>query len=236
MPYDNSRDIDVLARTLYGEAEANNVIDAKAIANVILNRVAYSNWPDSVAEVCQQPWQFSAWNTNDPNRQRILAAKSSWFEACKAIAVDAVFGEIDDTTKGATHYYATYVKKPKWAKGKKPVFSVEHRNGHAHLFFNNIDTPPPADAREALNQKGSLAKSRTMKGAGVVAATGASAVVASAADQIASVAPAMPVVGTVAEAANNHPTGLLLLFGSVVICFGLYIAYARWDDRRKGIR
>ena len=236
MTYDNSHDTDVLARTLYGEAESNNTEDAKAIANVILNRQTFSNWPDTISEVCQQPFQFSCWNTSDPNRQRILAAKGAWFEICKSLAVEAIDGGLHDTTNSSTHYYATYVKSPRWAKGKRPVYTVAHKNGHAHIFFNNIDTKPPETARQALDQTRPLAKTRTMKGSAVVAATGASAIAAGVAEQVSSIAPAMPVVSTVAETAHNHPTGLLILFGAIVILFGIYIAWARLDDRKRGLR
>ena len=50
-----------------GEAEAKDIDDAQAIAHVIVNRMRLPNWPDSAAEVCLQPWQFSCWNKNDPN-------------------------------------------------------------------------------------------------------------------------------------------------------------------------
>src|SRR4051794_15177463 len=88
------RDLDTMARTLYGEAEANNAADAKAIAWVIVNRADLPNWPDSVAQVCLQPWQFSCWNPGDPNRDRILNAKSTWFERCREIALGVLNGEI----------------------------------------------------------------------------------------------------------------------------------------------
>jgi hypothetical protein len=230
------RDIDTLARTLYGEAEANNAADAKAIAWVVVNRARHARWPDSVAEVCLQPFQFSCWNANDPNRARILAARSSWFQRCREIALGVLNGEIADPTSVSTHYYATFVKQPKWAKGKKPVYRVTHAKNHEHLFFNDIDTKPPTTPREALDQVNSLSSSRTMAGATVVTASGAGAIAVGAAQQVADAAPAVAVVSQVAETAHNHPSGLMIAFGLVVIAAGLYIAWARYSDRKRGIR
>ncbi len=137
-------DIDTLTRTLYGEAEAHNVRDAEAIAWVILNRVALPNWPDTILEVCLQPAQFSCWNTFDPNRKRIEGGHGAWFEECHRIAQDVLSGAIPDPTSRATHYYATFVREPRWARGHTPVYSVKHKSGDSHLFFSDIDTPPPA--------------------------------------------------------------------------------------------
>lgn len=134
-------DLEILAKTLYGEASANNVKDAEAIASVILNRVKLKNWPNQIDAVCLQPWQFSCWNKE--YRSRIDNAKGKWYQQCIEIARRAISGEIADPTWRSTHYYATYIGVPKWAFGKKPVYSVEHKSGSKHLFFNDIDTPKP---------------------------------------------------------------------------------------------
>ena len=136
-------DLDTLARTLYGEAESDNCIDAIAIAWVILNRARLPNWPDSITGVCLQSWAFSCWNIGDPNRSRILAARGEWFKHCQRIAADVVNGAIPDPTVRSTHYYATFIKEPKWARGHTPVYGVKHRRGDEHRFFNDIDTPAP---------------------------------------------------------------------------------------------
>lgn len=133
-------DLDIFARTLYGESEPNNVLDAEAIAWVVLNRVDLPNWPDTVAEVCQQPWQFSTWNVGDPNRERILKARGDWFNRCREIAVYAANGCFPDPTSRSTHYYATWVNEPRWAKGKTPVYEVAHR-GEGRTDFITTSTP-----------------------------------------------------------------------------------------------
>lgn len=71
------------------------------------------------AGVCQKPYQFSCWNKNDPNFAYLSGAKQIPFrELAQAwIAADHVIdGKVQDPTGGATHYYATAMKKtPAWA-------------------------------------------------------------------------------------------------------------------------
>ncbi len=221
-----SDDIDILARTLFGEAESGNTQDAQAIASVIMNRVAYPNWPYSVSKVCLQPWQFSCWNHNDPNRQRILDASGAWFEKCKKIAADAIAGRLVDMTHKSTHYYATYVPAPKWSKAHRPVYEVRHRNGHRHIFFNDIDTRPPIDAAEALDQARPLLKTRTMQG-GAAAASGVG--LATAAEAVGEVR------DQVAPLAMYAETLQFLFLALALLGIGLMI-WARIDDRKSGLR
>lgn len=227
----NTQDLDTLARTMYGEAEARNILDATAVAAVVLNRVKHKQWPNSVAAVCKQPWQFSCWNPGDPNRERIMNADSAWFEKCKDLAARVMTlsanGKFSDPTNGATHYYATYVKAPKWAKGHKPCYEVLHKRGaHKHIFFNDIDTPAPTTAREALNQKRPIKETRTVQG-GTVAAGATIAGVA--AENIEKLAPAVPLLQTIAEYAP------WVMFVITLAAIG-YIIYARIDDRAEGLR
>lgn len=219
--------LDILSRTLYGEAEANNEDDAKAIACVILNRAAASQWPNDVVEVCLQPWQFSCWNANDPGRERVAKANGTWFERCKYIAREALSGHLHDVTNGSTHYYATYIKAPKWAKAKTPTYTVQHRRGSKHLFFNNIDTPAPVTAKQALDRARPLNTTTTVKAAqiGVLGAGG----VGAAAEMVDRFAPAL---STIQMLALYAPWAIVLLLLGVVG----YLVWKRIDDRNKGLR
>lgn len=220
-----STDIDILARTLYGEAKANDPADALAIACVIRNRVVHKLWPDTFVGVCQQPWQFSCWNHNDPNRQRILAAEPGkpWFDQCLAIARKILQNKPSDATSGATHYHARSTKRrPAWARGKKPCFETA-----GHVFFNDIDTPPPVTAREALDQERPITKTRTVAGARTaVVGGGILAAAAQAADAVS------PLTGVVTTLAEYTPWILV-----VALLAGIgYMVWARIDDRNKGLR
>ncbi len=151
-------DTETLARTLYGEAEANDKADVEAIAGVVLNRAANKKWPKSIAAVCRQPAQFSCWNADNPRLGKILTVSSrdKWYAYCYGVAARAVDGDLTDPTGGATHYYASYIDTPKWAKGKVPCHETP-AGKYNHLFFNDIDTPKPRLATAAKVTAGATA-------------------------------------------------------------------------------
>lgn len=135
------RAVDILARTLYGEARGETVRGKEAVAAVVINRVRRARaaggywWGDSVAAVCLKRWQFSCWNEGDPNRKKIEAvtADNKVFASCLRIARRAVAGVLADPTGGATHYH-TDVVRPPWARGRAPSAVIG-----AHLFYANVE-------------------------------------------------------------------------------------------------
>jgi|APTNR8051073442_1049403.scaffolds.fasta_scaffold30057_1 hypothetical protein len=134
-----SREVDILARTLWGEArgERDPGKSMAAVASVVLNRVRRQTyWGKSIIEVCQKPWQFSCWNLNDPNLRKLqqVSASNAVFALALSIASEAANNRLADATKGATHYYArTLGRPPRWAVGKTPCEKID-----GHLFFNDV--------------------------------------------------------------------------------------------------
>ena len=135
----NDDEIDIFARTLYGEARGEGLKGIEAVASVILNRVMASKtypvwWGKTVKEVCLKPLQFSCWNPDDKNFQKIMKVDEidDVFCLCKRTAVRALNGFLEDQTKGATHYHNKKVN-PAWAKKLTPVY--EYGN---HLFYREI--------------------------------------------------------------------------------------------------
>lgn len=135
------RDIDVLARTIYGEARGEPVRGKEAVAAVIMNRVRLAKrrsgywWGDDIQTVCQKPWQFSCWNDNDPNRKKLLVVTrdNAVFKTCLRVARRAVRGTLKDPTRGATHYHTLNVDPP-WSSGRTPVVIIGR-----HQFYNDIE-------------------------------------------------------------------------------------------------
>ncbi|MDY6408142.1 MAG: cell wall hydrolase [Pseudomonadota bacterium] len=77
---------EILAKTLYGEARGEGISGLEAVANVILNRVKHPCWwGKSIQEVCLKPMQFSCWNTDDPNRKKLMEDLSAdpVFNVCR---------------------------------------------------------------------------------------------------------------------------------------------------------
>lgn len=129
--------IDVLARTLWGEARGEGSAGMEGVACTILNRVARAEkeggfwWGNTIVQVCQKPYQFSCWNRSDPNYKILQAVDESdlYFASALRVARRAVAGTLSDSTNGATHYHADYIT-PYWAKGEKPCARIGR-----HVFY-----------------------------------------------------------------------------------------------------
>jgi len=132
---DRAFTLDVMARTLWGEARGEGRDGMRGVACVILNRAGDPGWwGRSVAEVCLKPWQFSCWLESDPNRVKLLAVdgRDRAYATALSVAVDALAGILPDYTFGATHYH-TLDCAPAWAKGRTPCAVIGR-----HAFYNDI--------------------------------------------------------------------------------------------------
>ena len=113
-----SNAVDVLARTIYGEARGEGLSGMQAVANVVINRVKNPSWWGSdVVSVCKKPYQFSCWNKTDPNFLKIttVTKRDPVFVTALALAEKAVNGTLPDITNGATHYHTTTMTPPAWS-------------------------------------------------------------------------------------------------------------------------
>jgi len=133
-PHDNAA-IDTLARTLWGEARGESRAGKEGVASVILNRLKKPRrFGGTIEEVCRKPFQFSCWNTDDPNFVKLknVDRNDQSFAECLEIAERAVAEQLPDSTLGADHYHTSGVS-PNWSRGKTPCIQIGN-----HLFFNNI--------------------------------------------------------------------------------------------------
>ena len=129
-----------LALNTYHEAKNQSMIGQIATAQVVMNRVEDSRYPNTVCEVvkqgpkykgsdvpvrhkCQFSW-FCDGKSDEPKKD-----SKEWFKA-QDYARIVLSGRIAlDVTEGATHYHATYVK-PSWAKTKTRTTRIE-----SHIFY-----------------------------------------------------------------------------------------------------
>lgn len=131
--------IDILARTLYGEARSESERGKQAVANVIVNRanLARSNsryatrFGTGIVGVCKKPSQFSCWNRSDPNYKIITSVTmaTAKFRECVAIAAKAVNNQLPDIVGGAVFYHTKAIK-PSWSKNVSPAYTVD-----SHVFY-----------------------------------------------------------------------------------------------------
>lgn len=104
---DRDEQIDIMARTAWGEARGEGQGGMQAVINVIMNRVKKGSWYGATPkEVCLKPYQFSCWLDSDPNKEKLLAVDDSDkdFATAKWLSGLAYDGELADITKGATNY------------------------------------------------------------------------------------------------------------------------------------
>jgi len=136
---------EVLALTIWGEARGESIEGQVAVANVIMNRWrANPSKYKSVIDVCLEKRQFSCWNEDDINRNKInsLAEKlnkgaiPTELKQFLYIARGVLGFNFYDNTKGSKHYITRSLydseSRPLWAKHPltDPI-----RIGN-HVFFN----------------------------------------------------------------------------------------------------
>jgi spore germination cell wall hydrolase CwlJ-like protein len=131
------RDVDVLARTIWGEARGEEQLGREGVAAVVLNRLKRGQphrFGATIADVCLKPRQFSCWNADDPNFEKLQRVDETdrHFRACIEIAERAVNGTLLDPTNGSDHYHTIHVS-PVWSMEKQPAVVIG-----VHKFYNNI--------------------------------------------------------------------------------------------------
>lgn len=128
-----NKDVEILARTIWGESRGEPLEGRVAVANVVMNRARHGGWyGNTPQEVCLKRFQFSCWNSNDPNLQKLetISTEGLHTKDCVSIAALAIAGLLVDNTDGATHYHADYIDPPYWAEGRAPKAKIGH-----HLFY-----------------------------------------------------------------------------------------------------
>jgi len=118
----------LLALTVLGEARNQPYQGKVAVAQVVRNRMDAKG--HTVAEVVLWPWQFSSFNSGDPNRAFIedTVAKQAGnvqppglWEECLQAAESALGSPREvDPTGGATHYVVAELWASSAAKTKNP--------------------------------------------------------------------------------------------------------------------
>lgn len=126
-----------LSEALYFEARGETVKGQFAVAEVILNRVTSSHFPNTPCGVIRQgtgrKYQCQFTYTCDGYKEVINEEKA--FERVSKVARAVLDGKGDALTDGATHYHTTAVS-PRWSR----VFTKTARIG-VHIFYrHNVRT------------------------------------------------------------------------------------------------
>lgn len=122
-----------LAQAIWYEAASESEAGQRAVAQVVLNRVAHRSWPGSVCGVVYEGSQRSTGCqfsfTCDGSLAR-RASGASWARA-QRIAGEALSGSVYEPIGHATHYHTLWVN-PYWASSLDHIGTVG-----AHRFYRN---------------------------------------------------------------------------------------------------
>jgi len=133
------RDVDVLARLLWGECRGELLRGQVAVACVVLNRVADGRFGRGIKGVCLRPWQFSCFNANDPNLPLLIQPpKFAPFEQCEIVAQLGLDHLLVDPTGGATHYFNPSVVKGGWPASWDKDRMVNCGRIGRHVFLREV--------------------------------------------------------------------------------------------------
>ena len=128
-----------LALNVYHEAKNQSLSGQIAVAEVVMNRVADSRYPNNVCDVVKQGLTYR-WNPGFPIRNKcqfswycdgksdVAKEKDAWEEAL-SVAKGVYHGYLDAYLEGATHYHAHYVN-PSWAETKTYITRIDD-----HIFY-----------------------------------------------------------------------------------------------------
>ena len=130
--------VECMALNIYYESRGSNLADKAAVADVVLNRVNDTRYPDTVCGVvkqglqdangnmrrnkCQFSWYCDGKADNPQNQDLYVEAQSIAWNMVEE-------GKYRGITEGATHYHATYVN-PRWASTLQLVGRIG-----AHIFY-----------------------------------------------------------------------------------------------------
>tara|TARA_R110002124_G_C8876840_1_gene508141 strand:- start:148 stop:612 length:465 start_codon:yes stop_codon:yes gene_type:complete len=116
-----------LAQNVYFEARSQPLIEQVAVAQVVMNRVSSSAYPDTVCGVVYHNkypgklhrCQFSWWCDGLSDSPRDAKA---WLEA-NQVASLVLSPDFPDLVGNATHYHANYVN-PSWSSSLESVATI----------------------------------------------------------------------------------------------------------------
>lgn len=151
-------DVNMLARTIYGEARGENYDGKVGVANVVVNRFLTAQQLPGLRSqfggslqgtmLAGGGDQFNCWRPSDANYTKMLNATNNdpHFVESRQIAYGILTGQINDNTKGSDHYYNPRTASPDWGddgaqKGKigNHKFSKHYGVSLERNFATHID-------------------------------------------------------------------------------------------------
>jgi spore germination cell wall hydrolase CwlJ-like protein len=136
-------EINCMALNIYYETRGSSLADSYAVADVVLNRVEDTRYPNSICEVVYQGEQHASgqmkrnrcqfsWYCD--GKSDVPRDKEAWKRA-QSIAWDIIqWDNYRGITEGATHYHAHYVN-PRWNKSRKGFSITRLGRIGTHIYY-----------------------------------------------------------------------------------------------------
>jgi spore germination cell wall hydrolase CwlJ-like protein len=140
---DQFPEVNCMALNIYYETRSSNLADMYAVADVVLNRVGDTRYPNSICNVVKEGQQYSdgrmkrnkcqfSWYCD--GKSDVPRDRESWKKA-QSVAWDMVqWNSYRGITEGSTHYHTTYVN-PRWNKSRKGWSITRVGRIGAHIFY-----------------------------------------------------------------------------------------------------
>jgi len=147
-----------LAENVYYEARNEDIQGQFAVASVTLNRVNDSRFPNTVCGVVKQMTVAKAtkrivcafsWYCERDKRGKEIPVRNKdgtinqyvvdQFQVASIVAIEVLSGNINDNTRGATHFHNPHTSHPDWRKTLKRTMRVGNHD------FYKWPTPQPAE-------------------------------------------------------------------------------------------
>jgi N-acetylmuramoyl-L-alanine amidase len=124
---------DLIAQlNIWMEARGEPFEGKVAVAEVMRNRLKTGRWGNTMTQVVLAPYQFSGWNTKDPNRIKALLLDDSDPEYKECVRAWQTAKSNTDFAKGALRYFnPSSVAPPPWAIPAKLLARIG-----SHQFYS----------------------------------------------------------------------------------------------------
>jgi N-acetylmuramoyl-L-alanine amidase len=118
------------ALCIWREARGEPLLGRKAVWCVLRNRLKSGQWGNTMMKVVTARWQFSAFNSGDPNATLFPSPEDPRWHDCLDIVADY---NSPDITNGALYYFNPHViQRPGWASKMTMTTAIG-----AHEFFKS---------------------------------------------------------------------------------------------------
>ena len=137
----DSNELECMSKNIYFEAALESTAGKMAVAQVTMNRVRSTQYPNTVCAVITQGKHYK---NGFPVRDRcqfswycdgkddVPHKGSMWRESQEVARYVLMKPDLMDITDGATHYHADYIPSPRWADPHRKTVEID-----THIFFNH---------------------------------------------------------------------------------------------------